>query len=114
VDNVRAAPNAGGVGHRLNNFIEELLRYYGIGVNENQDIAVRAPSANVSNPCYFVDLFVRDCCAKSPRDIRSVIRARVIDNDQFHAAPARSNSILNAGQRFGEVPFFVESGNDDA
>jgi hypothetical protein len=114
VDNVSATPNAGGVAHCLCDFIEELLRRHGIGVNENQDIAVRAPGANVSNPCDVVDVLMHDCCTKGPRNICGAIHTRIIDNDQFHTTPARSNGGSKAGQRFGEVPLLVESRDNDA
>ena len=114
MNNVRATPNAGGVAHRLCDSIEELLRHHGIGVNENQSIAVRAPSANVSNPCDVVDLLMHDCCTEGPRNICGAIHTRIIDNDQFHTTPARSDRVPKAGQRFGKVPFLVESRDNDA
>jgi hypothetical protein len=88
VDNVWTATDAGGVAHRLSDFVEKLVRRQGIGIDENQNIAVRGLRANASNSCDIVDVFMHHACAEFLRNPCRAIGARVVDNDQFHAASA--------------------------
>jgi hypothetical protein len=88
VNDVGPATDAGRVAHRLGNFVEEVARHQGIGVNEDQRLTVRIPSTCLPNSCDVVDRLKHYGSATVCCNIRSSIYTRVIDNDQFHTAPA--------------------------
>lgn len=114
VDNIRTAADASGVAHRVRDFVEKLRRYRSIRVDENQYIAVRGRGADISNSSDIVDILMHHGCTGFLRNLCRAIGARIIDNDQFHAAPALRAGTQDAGYRFRQVQFLVERRNHDA